>query len=303
MSKRIESGKTERENLKQLLAMARAEDLGPGDVTSSLLAADAHAIGKFVVREPIVACGLVFLDEIARAYDPHIQTSLLAKDGELIPAGAEIASWSGPIVSMLAAERVALNFMQRLSGIATLTRTYVTAVEGTDAKIYDTRKTTPGWRHLEKYAVRAGGGCNHRMGLYDAVLIKDNHLAILSADQREAMMKMGDLLSDSSARFTKCDFVELEVDTLEQFAVALNMPVDVILLDNMSADLMTAAVEMRNAAGLTGRVALEASGGITLDNLRIAALTGVERIAVGAITHSATAVDIALELKTAGTRN
>jgi nicotinate-nucleotide pyrophosphorylase (carboxylating) len=207
----------------------------------------------------------------------------------------------------MAAERVALNFVQRLGGIATATRRYVQAVAGTGAEIYDTRKTTPGWRDLEKYAVRVGGGKNHRRGLYDAVLIKDNHLAVLAkAGEADPIAAVGLRLASARVSLGELAFVELEVDNLDQFARALRLEgVDIILLDNMTPDAMRQAVRMRDLAGLkpatygagpSRRVTLEASGGITLENVRAVAETGVERIAVGAITHSASAVDIALDI-------
>jgi nicotinate-nucleotide pyrophosphorylase (carboxylating) len=199
---------------------------------------------------------------------------------------------------MMAAERVALNFLQRLSGVATTTREYVNAVAGTAAEVYDTRKTTPGWRELERYAVRVGGGKNHRRGLYDAVLIKDNHLAVLAkAEGRDPITAAARELERIRPYLGERAFIELEVDNLRQFQVALTLPVDIILLDNMSLRDLRAAVAMRDKAGLKGRVDLEASGGVNLANVRSVAATGVERISVGALTHSAGAVDIALDIE------
>jgi len=206
--------------------------------------------------------------------------------------------WHGPARSMMAAERVALNFMQRLSGIATATSEYVKAVAGTGAEIYDTRKTIPGWRDLEKFAVRVGGGKNHRKGLFDAVLVKDNHLAVLAkAEGKDPLTAAGRELERVRPYLGDKAFIELEVDTLEQFKTALTLPVDIILLDNMGIDQLRSAVEMRNRAGLKNRIELEASGGITLANVREVAMTGVERIAIGAITHSSGSVDIALDIE------
>jgi nicotinate-nucleotide pyrophosphorylase (carboxylating) len=197
----------------------------------------------------------------------------------------------------MSAERVALNFLQRLGGVATTTREYVDAVRGTGAEVFDTRKTTPGWRELEKYAVRVGGGKNHRRGLYDAVLIKDNHLAVLAkAEGQDPVTAVGRELERVRPFLGENAFIELEVDTLEQFQSALALPVDIILLDNMTLDDLRRAVAMRDKAGLKGRVELEASGGVTLGSVRAVAETGVERIAVGALTHSAGAVDIALDI-------
>ena len=292
-------GQLEIANLRMLLAMAVAEDLGGGDVTAAMLPAEVQTAGIIVAREPLVLCGGVFLAEICAAYDPAIAVVLQADEGDGLAGGAAIARVDGPACRVLAVERVALNFLQRLSGIATLTGEYVRAVAGTGAEILDTRKTTPGWRALEKYAVRCGGGVNHRMGLYDAVLIKDNHLAVLAASG------VDDPIAELSAKFPGVrasldaagGFIEIEVDTLEQFDAALPLGADVIMLDNMSPEQMRQAVTRRAAAGLAGKVLLEASGGITLENVRQAAETGVERIALGAITHSARAVDIALDIE------
>jgi len=286
-------------NLRDLLARARAEDFGSGDVTSAMLGEDVQAAGRLIAREQLVLCGGAFLKEICSAYAPSISVGLSAGEGQCLETGTQFATIDGPACSVLAVERVALNFIQRLSGIATLTRTYVEAVAGTAAEILDTRKTTPGWRVLEKYAVRCGGGKNHRMGLYDAVLIKDNHLAVLTAAGSDRPIEELAEKFDAVRASLPADtgFIEIEVDTLEQLDAALPLGADVILLDNMSAEQMGQAVEHRNAAGLKGRLALEASGGITLDNVRRAAESGVDRIAVGALTHSAGAVDIALDVE------
>ena len=294
----MQPGQREFDNLRRLLAPAREEDLGGGDVTGSLLPRDAEAEAKFVSRCPLVFCGGAFLDTIARAYDAAIQTTVLAGEGASVEAGSVLARWRGRVCPILAAERVALNFLQRLGGVATATRRYVDAVAGTAAAIYDTRKTTPGWRDLEKYAVRAGGGRNHRMGLYDAVLVKDNHLAVLARSGCEdPIAALADALRQVRARLGAEGFVELEVDTLDQLRSALALPVNVVLLDNMPPAQMRQAVKMRDGAGLRGRVELEASGGVTLANVRGVARTGVERIAVGALTHSAAAVDIGLDVE------
>ena len=295
----IELGKPEIANLRALLAMAVAEDSGGGDITGAMLPDDLHAAGIVVAREPLVLCGGVFLAEICAAYDAAITVDVQADEGADLQAGAVIARIDGPACRVMAAERVALNFLQRLSGIATLTGRYVGAVAGTGAEILDTRKTTPGWRALEKYAVRCAGGVNHRMGLYDSVLIKDNHLAVLAA------AGVDDPMAELASKFPVAQallvgtggFIEIEVDTLDQFDAALPLGVDVIMLDNMSPEQMRQAVIRRDAAPLAGKVLLEASGGITLENVRQAAETGVERIALGALTHSARAVDIALDIE------
>lgn len=282
--------------------MARAEDLGDRDITGAMLPDDILASGTIVAREPLVLCGGVFLAEILAAYDAGMTVDVRADEGARLVAEDAIARIDGPACRVMAAERVALNFLQRLSGIATLTSRYVSEIAGTAAEILDTRKTTPGWRALEKYAVRCGGGVNHRMGLYDSVLIKDNHLAVLAA------AGVDDPIAALASKFPAAEatvvaaggFIEVEVDTLDQFDTALPLGAHVIMLDNMSPDLMRQAVARREAAGLAGKVLLEASGGITLENLRQAAETGVERIALGAITHSARAVDIALDIEVAG---
>jgi len=286
------------ENLRQLLALARAEDLGGGDVTAALLPAGTQVAGRFVARQELVLCGGALLGEIATAYGSEIATDVLLADGERVAVGQALAAWSGPAADVLAAERVALNFLQRLCGVATLTRAYVEAVAGTPAAIYDTRKTTPGWRALEKYAVRAGGACNHRMGLYDAVLVKDNHLAAMAlAGEADPIAALADKLAAARAKLPEGGFVEIEVDTLDELEAALGLDVDVILLDNMSRGQLAEAAARRNAAGLAGRVALEASGGVTLESVRDIAAAGVERIAVGELTHSAAAVDIGLDIE------
>jgi len=293
----IPVGKREFDNLQALLALARAEDLGAGDVTGELLPPDLHAEGHFVARAELVLCGGPFLPAIAEAYDAEIGTELHLADGQRAAGGAVLASWSGPARAMLSAERVALNFLQRLSGIATTTARYVAEVAGTGAAILDTRKTTPGWRVLEKYAVRCGGGTNHRRGLYDAVLVKDNHLGVLAGSgEADPLAAIADRLAEARRRLRPEGFVEVEVDTLDQLASALKLPVDVILLDNMPASQLRRAVAIRNAAGLRGRVALEASGGVSLEVVRSVAGTGVERISVGALTHSVAAADIALDV-------
>ena len=235
---------------------------------------------------------------IAVMYSGDLHTETLVHDGRRVAPGEPLAIWTGSAKAAMAAERVALNFLQRLSGVATLTRRFVDAVAGTAADVYDTRKTIPGWRELAKYAVRCGGGRNHRMGLWDAVLIKDNHLAIMArAEGQDPIKAMGRELERVRPYLGNTAFIMLEVDTLEQFAVALTLKVDIIMLDNMSVEQMRAAVAMREQAGLAGRIELEASGGITLQTVRAAAETGVERISVGAITHSAESVDIGLDIQ------
>ena len=242
----------------------------------------ARVVGEFIVKAPGVVAGLEVAGRVFRQVDDKTAYTALVPDGSLVAVGDVVARVAGRGQSILAAERVALNFLQRMSGIATMTRRYAAAVADTGARILDTRKTVPGLRALDKFAVRLGGGTNHRLGLYDMVLIKDNHIAVAGSVARAiwlARAKTRDLL------------VEVEVQSLEQFEEALALDVDRIMLDNMSIEAMRAAV--RRSAG---RVALEASGGITLDNIAVVAATGVDFISVGALTHSVTALDISMEV-------
>ena len=281
-----------------LVEAAKREDLGPVDLTTRLMA-DPGEAAKFslVAKEIGVFAGGEVAPAVLTAYDEAIEIEWgeLGRDGAGIEAvPTELATIRGPVGAILSAERVLLNFLQRLSGVATLTRKYVDAIAGTGAAIYDTRKTTPGWRKLEKYAVRCGGGVNHREGLFDAVLIKDNHLAGVETSHLAATVF--DMLNRLPPDAPKPAFIEVEADTLEQMDELLKVVgIDAILLDNFSLDDLRVAVERRNALGLHGKVALEASGGITLDNVRAVAEAGVERISVGAITHSAPALDMSLE--------
>ncbi len=294
----ISPEKREMDNLQRLLALAKAEDLGGGDVTGELLPAELRAEARFVARRELVFCGGLMLCAIAGAYDQAIATDVAIPDGLRVEAGAKLAKWSGPARGVLAAERVALNFIQRLSGIATLTRRYVDAAGGSGAAILDTRKTTPGWRDLAKYAVRCGGGCNHRRGLFDAILVKDNHLGVLArSGGGDPISDLADRLVEARAKLGPDGFIEMEVDTLGQLETALKLPLDMILLDNMTCEQMVRAVAIRDSAGLRGRVKLEASGGITLANVAAVAACGVERIAIGALTHSAEAADIGLDVE------
>ncbi|WP_145242141.1 carboxylating nicotinate-nucleotide diphosphorylase [Urbifossiella limnaea] len=270
-----------------LVALALAEDLGDaGDRTSaSLIPAEQPGRAAFVARTAGVAAGLPAAALVCAAVDPALAFTPVLADGTRLARGDVLATVAGPLRSVLAAERTALNFLQRLSGVASLTRRYVDAVAGTHAAVLDTRKTAPGWRLLEKYAVRAGGGTNHRVGLYDGVLIKDNHLAGLGGDVRRAV----ELARAANAGLP----IEVEVDTMEQLEHALAAKADIVLLDNMPPGVMRTAVARRDAVSPGTR--LEASGGITLDTIAAAAATGVDRISVGALTHSAPALDIALD--------
>ncbi len=262
---------------------ALEEDLGPGDVTSTwTLPPHQRAQGTFVAKEEGVVAGLLVAREVFRQLDPEVILTLWVEDGMPVAPGTAVARVEGPAISILSGERTALNFLQRMSGIATATRRYVQAVAGTKAKILDTRKTAPGLRALDKLAVRLGGGHNHRFGLYDMVLIKDNHIqaagSITAAVQRV------------KARNRRRLPIEVEVRTIPELEEALALGVDRILLDNMSCDEMRRAVEVA-----AGRVPLEASGNVTLQNIRQVAETGVDYISSGALTHSVKALDLSLD--------
>lgn len=277
------------EEVSRLIDAALAEDIGPGDVTSGYFVAESLAARAMViVRESGVVAGLEVAAEVFRRVDPRVEVTVLRCDGMQVEAGAQVMEVRGEARSLLTAERTALNFLQRLSGVATLTARYVAAAAaGGGARILDTRKTTPGWRWLEKAAVRAGGGTNHRMGLYDRAMVKDNHLcatrdvaALQSAIRRLKAEKPG-------------VEVELEADTLEQVWRFLELDgVDIILLDNMSVEALRAAVARR---GVGRPPRFEASGGVRLDTVAEIAATGVDEISVGALTHSAVALDLGLD--------
>lgn len=273
---------------RSLLRQFLDEDTGSGDITSeAIVAPDCLAIGRFTAKAPLVLAGIEIAFEAFRLLDPRVSATAWRRDGDSLSAGDEPGEVRGPARTLLAGERVAVNLLQRLSGIATLTRQYVDAVRGTSAKILDTRKTTPGLRLLEKYAVTAGGGCNHRAGLYDAVLIKDNHIRLAGSVSRA--------VEAVRASKRKARFVEVEVGNLGELQQAIAAAPDIILLDNMAPEALAEAV--RFARRQSSEIGLEASGGITLANVRRYAETGVDRISVGAITHSAPAVDISLEIE------
>ncbi len=279
--------------IEALIDMAINEDLGQGDVTSELFDKNnAVTCAKLVTREPIIVCGMVIAETILKKYDENLNIDINIKDGEKADKNDVIATITGPVTSLLSSERVLLNFVQRLSGVATLTNKYVTMIEKTSAKIYDTRKTTPGWRALEKYAVTAGGGHNHRLGLYDAVLIKDNHLAELGANLAEKLPSV----IDKAKTYSQIKFVEVEVDSLDQLKQIIDIDgIDIILLDNMTESELQKAIAIRQASTAINKPLFEASGNVTLSNIKAVAGCGVERIAIGAITHSATCVDIGLD--------
>jgi nicotinate-nucleotide pyrophosphorylase (carboxylating) len=291
----LQFGEAEARNADTLIALALEEDLAhTGDITCAATI-PSQAVGKarFVARAPGILAGLPVASRLACQFHLESQWSPYRKDGESLEPGALIAEVTGPIRSILGLERTALNFLQRLSGIATLTARFVAAIAGTKAAILDTRKTTPAWRALEKYAVRCGGGQNHRMGLYDAVLIKDNHLAYLHSQSGPNAIAAA--VAAARAHAPRAAFIEVEVDSLEQLGRALRSDADVILVDNLDPEVLAEAVRRRDS--IAPRIKLEASGGVSLATVRELARTGVERISVGALTHSAPALDIALDLE------
>jgi len=284
----------ESEACSRLVALALAEDLGTtGDITSQAIIPESlKGSAVFVARAPGVVAGLPAAPMVATGVEPRLVFAPLVADGIRVHAGDQLARISGPMRGILAAERTALNFLQHLSGIATLTRQYVDAVAGLDCKILDTRKTTPGWRLLEKYAVRQGGGHNHRMGLFDGVLIKDNHWVSLGGMIVRSIRELCRAKQESR----DLPIVEVEVDNLLQLNEILSFSPDIVMLDNMSVESMREAVRCRNARSPNSpTVMLEASGGVTLANVRAVAETGIDRISIGALTHSAPALDIALD--------
>lgn len=282
----------------RLIEAALAEDLGDrGDITTQMAGLTGDTRAEIVARQSGVFCGGELLPALLRPAAPNVLVKRAADaHGADVQAGSVVAELAGPVDEILAAERTLLNFLQRLSGVATLTRRYVDAITGTRAGVYDTRKTIPGWRDLDKYAVRCGGGRNHRHGLHDALLVKDNHLAGVSPDR--LAFNVFELLNRAADLNPPPAFIEVEVDDTAQLAAVLKVVgVDVVLLDNFSIADLAAAVRARDDAGLAGKVELEASGGVTLANVRAVAETGVERISVGALTHSAPAFDLALEIR------
>lgn len=298
-------------SFRRLLELARDEDLGigglPGDVTTlATIADDARAEAQVAARGSGVICGTRTLPELLRVFAPGVSQRVHVQDGGRLERGDVVAMLSGPLRQILAVERTLLNLMSRLSGIASLTAEHAKAIEGTNAKLLDTRKTTPGLRALEKYAVRCGGGHCHRIGLFDAVLIKDNHIAHVGLNDLprfvgEAIDRARGL-AKSGGEISGLRFVEMEVDTLEQFERVLTAGLcepgrglDVVLLDNMSIEQLRQAVALRARHGST--VLLECSGGVTMKSIRAIAETGVDRISVGALTHQAVAMDLGLDIE------
>lgn len=277
------------DEIRRAVQAALAEDIGPGDATTlATVPENATAQAAMVARESLTVAGLDFAETAFRELSSEVHCERQVQDGARALAGATLLHISGPARALLTAERVALNFVQRLSGVATLTAQFVEAIRGTRAEILDTRKTTPGWRRFEKYAVACGGGRNHRIGLYDLILIKDNHLAALRDEKPNAITAA---VERARTKYPQLK-VEVEADTLEQVAQAVDAGADIILLDNMTTDQLRAAVAL-----VAGRARTEASGGVNLSTVRAIAETGVDFISVGAITHSARAVDIALDFE------
>jgi len=272
------------DQLSSLVRSALEEDQAFNDVTTiATVLSSRRARAALVARQHGCIAGVSLALEAFRLLDPKISMRVDAEDGTRVEKGSTILYMTGHARGLLSAERTALNFMQRLSGIATLTAKYVDAVKGTKARILDTRKTTPGWRRLEKYAVRAGGGVNHRLDLARAVLIKDNHLKAVDGDVGVAVRRVRDLAPPGAK-------VEVECDSIEQVRAAIDAGADEVLVDNMSLDAIREAVGMAQ-----GRVTVEASGGVTLDTVRHIAETGVDYISVGALTHSPPAMNMALD--------
>jgi nicotinate-nucleotide pyrophosphorylase (carboxylating) len=276
--------------IENLVSQYLDEDIGRGDVTTdAVLTRDLKARGKFVAKQHLVLAGLEVAELVFQWFDPDIQIQTFYLDGDRVPAGKEIARVTGPAHMLLAGERVALNLLQRMCGIATLTQSYVKAIEGSNAVITDTRKTAPGLRIFDKYAVHIGGGHNHRFGLDDGVLIKDNHVALAGG--------IGVAVSRARKNASHLLKIEVEASSMEQVAEAVAANADVILLDNMSPAQVRDAVEYIRATQPDGRNTLiEASGNMSLETVRDYAEAGVDLISVGALTHSVSAADISLKM-------
>ncbi len=289
----LQFGLSEQQAADRLIALGLAEDLGaPGDLTTrALVEPGRRGVVQIVSRQPGVLAGLPIVARVFQGLGAAVEVHPLADDGNPLEPGSIVARLAGPLAALLEAERTVLNFLTHLSGIATLTSRFVAGAGPGRARVFDTRKTLPGWRTLEKYAVRAGGGCNHRTGLYDMILIKDNHLAgwCTGAAQRT----LAAAVQQARARAPKGTVIEIEVDTLDQLADALDGHPEIVLLDNMAPPDLRRAVEIRDARA--PHVALEASGGVTLGTIAAIAAAGVERISVGQLTHSASALDLGLD--------
>ena len=270
------------------VARALQEDAGDGDLTAGLIAAGGSSTARVLVREPAVLCGAPWAQAVVRQLDPQASVKWLCEEGARCEADQVVLEITGDSRALLTAERTALNFLQLLSAVATRTAVYVDAVRGTQARIVDTRKTLPGLRLAQKYAVRTGGGTNHRIGLYDAILIKENHIA--AAGGVAAALKATAVVA------SRASFVEIEVETLAQLDEALANSARMVLLDNMDLPTLREAVRRNEAAG-PSRAVLEISGGVTLDSVRALAETGVDRISVGALTKDVKAIDFSMRFQ------
>jgi nicotinate-nucleotide pyrophosphorylase (carboxylating) len=276
-------------SVEPIVDLALAEDLENGDITTEVvIPSDIKGKAYLVARESGIVAGLKVAETIFNKVDASLKYNSLVRDGDAIHPGDRIAEIAGPMASILQAERTALNFIQRLSGIATETAKYVAEISGTNAYVTDTRKTTPGLRILEKYAVKVGGGYNHRQNLGDGVLIKDNHLAVIRCNG----IKIDEVIEKAREKAERGMKIEVEVESLDDFKIAMSSGADVIMLDNMEIEEMKEAVKMAS-----GRFKIEASGNITIQNVGDVARTGVDYISIGSLTHSVKALDISLEVE------
>ncbi len=273
-------------SIEELIDLALKEDIGPGDITTENIVTDKiNGKGTIVAKQDLVIAGLEVAEKVFKALDSAVCFTSSFKDGDLVARGTTVVTIDGSLRTLLKGERTALNFLQRLSGIATQARSYIETVAGTSVKLVDTRKTTPGWRVLEKYAVRVGGAYNHRMGLYDGVLIKDNHIAAAGG-----IAPAVERVRRAISHLVK---VEVETTTIDEVQEALSAGADIIMLDNMNLD------QIRQAVGQINKKALvEVSGGVTRERLKALAQTGVDLISIGALTHSAVAVDLSMRITT-----
>ncbi len=287
------------DDCRALVRLAVREDLEREQdwTTVALVPADREGAAHLVTRQPGVVAGMPAVATVLDEMQAQVDVALAVADGDVVSANTRLATLRGNVRDLLTCERTLLNLVGRLMGIATLAQAYAEQVRGTSARVYDTRKTTAGWRRLEKYAVRCGGACNHRTGLYDAILIKDNHLAQSgpgAGEAADAVRRVRQFAKDYQGPEQLADLlIEVEVDTLEQLAAVLPTGPDLVLLDNMPLEMLRQAVEMRDAQA--PQIELEASGGVRLETLREIASSGVDRISVGALTHSARSLDIGLD--------
>lgn len=292
--------------IESIINKAVKEDIGSGDITTNnIIPAGIRISGNFIAKETGIMAGLPIVKHIFSKSDKEVCFKPLVEDGDSVERGQIIAKITGEARTILAYERMSLNFLQRLSGIATLTSIFVKKVENLGINIIDTRKTTPGWRYLEKYAVKVGGGKNHRMGLYDQVLIKDNHLSILNnatitdKNQKDKDASIIDVVQSIKAQISKDILIELEVDLVEKISEALESRADIIMFDNMNPNQIKDSLNIVDdwcCKTKEKRPIIEVSGGITLENITNIACKGIDRIAIGAITHSVKALDISLEI-------